>query len=212
MKLATSFLMVINDKTKIDEIDKYTDYVHFDIMDGKFTENETDLNEILNNTRDVTKDKDVHLMVMDIKKYVDLVKHINPKFITFHLEATDKVDESINYIKDNQVKVGLAINPKTNVESLLPYLHKIDLVLVMSVQAGKGGQAFIDISSKINYLIEYREKHHLNYLIEVDGGIKPEVIDKVKDVDIIVVGSFITNGNIKEKTEEIRRLIWEVLH
>lgn len=207
MKLATSFLMVINDKTKIDEIDKYTDYVHFDIMDGKFTENETDLNEILNNTRDVTKDKDVHLMVMDIKKYVDLVKHINPKFITFHLEATDKVDESINYIKDNQVKVGLAINPKTNVESLLPYLHKIDLVLVMSVQAGKGGQAFIDISSKINYLIEYREKHHLNYLIEVDGGIKPEVIDKVKDVDIIVVGSFITNGNIKEKTEEIRRLI-----
>ena len=207
MKLATSFLMVINDKTKIDEIDKYTDYVHFDIMDGKFTENETDLNEILNNTRDVTKDKDVHLMVMDIKKYVDLVKHINPKFITFHLEATDKVDESINYIKDNQVKVGLAINPKTNVESLLPYLHKIDLVLVMSVQAGKGGQAFIDISSKIHYLIEYREKHHLNYLIEVDGGIKPEVIDKVKDVDIIVVGSFITNGNIKEKTEEIRRLI-----
>ena len=207
MKLATSFLMVINDKTKIDEIDKYTDYVHFDIMDGKFTENETDLNEILNNTRDVTKDKDVHLMVMDIKKYVDLVKHINPKFITFHLEATDKVDESINYIKDNQVKVGLAINPKTNVESLLPYLHKIDLVLVMSVPAGKGGQAFIDISSKINYLIEYREKHHLNYLIEVDGGIKPEVIDKVKDVDIIVVGSFITNGNIKEKTEEIRRLI-----
>lgn len=207
MKLATSFLMVINDKTKIDEIDKYTDYVHFDIMDGKFTENETDLNEILNNTRDVTKDKDVHLMVMDIKKYVDLVKHINPKFITFHLEATDKVDESINYIKDNQVKVGLAINPKTNVESLLPYLHKIDLVLVMSVQAGKGGQAFIDISSKINYLIEYREKHHLNYLIEVDGGIKPEVIDKVRDVDIIVVGSFITNGNIKEKTEEIRRLI-----
>ncbi len=207
MKLATSFLMVINDKTKIGEIDKYTDYVHFDIMDGKFTENETDLNEILNNTRDVTKDKDVHLMVMDIKKYVDLVKHINPKFITFHLEATDKVDESINYIKDNQVKVGLAINPKTNVESLLPYLHKIDLVLVMSVQAGKGGQAFIDISSKINYLIEYREKHHLNYLIEVDGGIKPEVIDKVKDVDIIVVGSFITNGNIKEKTEEIRRLI-----
>lgn len=207
MKLATSFLMVINDKTKIDEIDKYTDYVHFDIMDGKFTENETDLNEILNNTRDVTKDKDVHLMVMDIKKYVDLVKHINPKFITFHLEATDKVDESINYIKDNQVKVGLAINPKTNVESLLPYLHKIDLVLVMSVQAGKGGQAFIDISSKINYLIEYREKHHLNYLIEVDGGIKPEVIDKVKGVDIIVVGSFITNGNIKEKTEEIRRLI-----
>lgn len=207
MKLATSFLMVINDKTKIDEIDKYTDYVHFDIMDGKFTENETDLNEILNNTRDVTKDKDVHLMVMDIKKYVDLVKHINPKFITFHLEATDKVDESINYIKDNQVKVGLAINPKTNVESLLPYLHKIDLVLVMSVQAGKGGQAFIDISSKINYLIEYREKHHLNHLIEVDGGIKPEVIDKVKDVDIIVVGSFITNGNIKEKTEEIRRLI-----
>lgn len=207
MKLATSFLMVINDKTKIDEIDKYTDYVHFDIMDGKFTENETDLNEILNNTRDVTKDKDVHLMVMDIKKYVDLVKHINPKFITFHLGATDKVDESINYIKDNQVKVGLAINPKTNVESLLPYLHKIDLVLVMSVQAGKGGQAFIDISSKINYLIEYREKHHLNYLIEVDGGIKPEVIDKVKDVDIIVVGSFITNGNIKEKTEEIRRLI-----
>lgn len=207
MKLATSFLMVINDKTKIDEIDKYTDYVHFDIMDGKFTENETDLNEILNNTRDVTKDKDVHLMVMDIKKYVDLVKHINPKFITFHLEATDKVDESINYIKDNQVKVGLAINPKTNVESLLPYLHKIDLVLVMSVQAGKGGQAFIDISSKINYLIEYREKHHLNYLIEVDGGIKPEVIDKVKDVDIIVVGSFITNGNIKEKTGEIRRLI-----
>lgn len=207
MKLSTSFLMIINNKEKIDEIDKYTDYLHFDIMDGKFTEKSTSLEEILTSTRNTIKPKDVHLMVTDVKKYVDVVSKIKPQYITFHLEATSEVNEIIDYIKEKNIKVGIAVNPETKVESLLPYLTKIDLVLVMSVKAGKGGQEFIDISEKIDYLKDYKLKNKLDYLIEVDGGINPKTVNKVKNADIIVVGSFITNGNIKEKIEEIRRVI-----
>lgn len=208
MKLATSFLMIQEDKEKIKEINEYTDYMHYDIMDGIFTENKTiAYDKLLENTKTINKPKDVHLMVSDIKKYVDLYSQINPLYLTFHIEATDNVLETINYIKSKNIKVGLAINPKTALNDLINYLDKIDLVLVMSVKAGAGGQKFIDISDKLSFLTTYRKENNLDYMIEVDGGINPLVIDKVKNADIIVVGSYITNGDIKEQITKIRRCL-----
>lgn len=206
MKITGSFLKIENDRQKIEKLAQATDQIHFDIMDGIFTENKTlEIEKVKENLINI-KDIDIHLMVKDIKNYVDKVLIFKPKFITFHIEAIENPNEFIKYIKEKNIKVGLAINPKTSLEKIYPYLKDIDLVLVMSVQAGKGGQKFIDISSKIEEIYNYREKNKLNYIIEVDGGINNETISKVKKADLIVVGSYITDSNnYKEKVEELRK-------
>ena len=206
MKITGSFLKIENDRQKIEKLAQATDQIHFDIMDGIFTENKTlEIEKVKENLINI-KDIDIHLMVKDIKNYVDKVLIFKPKFITFHIEAIENPNEFIKYIKEKNIKVGIAINPKTCLDKIYPYLKDIDLVLVMSVQAGKGGQKFIDISSKIEEIYNYREKNKLNYIIEVDGGINNETISKVKKADLIVVGSYITDSNnYKEKVEELRK-------
>ena len=195
VKIAGSFLKIQDNVSKIKELDKVCDYIHFDIMDGKFTERPTlSVDKMCEKVKDLRKPIDVHLMVNDIKKYIDKVISINPSFITFHLEASSDISEIISYIKDKGIKAGIAINPNTKVEDVYPYLNDIDMVLVMSVKAGAGGQAFIDITDKIKKLIEYRDENNLSYLIEVDGGINDSTIKMVKNVDIVVAGSFITDG------------------
>ena len=189
MKIAGSFLKIQDDINKIKELEKCTDQIHFDIMDGLFTENKTKIKDI-----QIKKDIDIHLMVLDIKSYVDKVLKYNPKYITFHLEATDNIIENINYIKEKNIKVGIAINPKTDIEKIYKYLDKIDLVLLMSVKPGKGGQKFIDISNKLNKLYNYRKENNLSFIIEVDGGINNETIKKVEKADIVVCGSYITDS------------------
>lgn len=182
------------------------DMLHVDIMDGIFVSNKTwEINDIYNILNKTTKPKDVHLMVSDVKKYVDDFKIINPEYITFHYEVTDKVDEMINYVKSLKIKVGLSIKPNTSVELIKLYLKDLDLVLVMSVEPGKGGQTFIDDSvNKINELYQLREDNNYNYVIEVDGGIN-DVTSKLCDkADILVVGSFITNGNYSEQIAKLK--------
>ncbi|MBR3229554.1 MAG: ribulose-phosphate 3-epimerase [Bacilli bacterium] len=189
MKIAGSFLKIQEDIDKIKELEKRVDQIHFDIMDGIFTENKTIIKEI-----NIEKDIDIHLMVLDIKSYVDKVLKYRPKYITFHLEATDNIIENIDYIKEKNIKVGIAINPETDIEKVYKYLDKIDLVLLMSVKPGKGGQKFIDITEKLNKLYNYRKENNLSFIIEVDGGINNETIKKVKKADIVVCGSFITDS------------------
>ena len=198
MKIAGSFLKIKDDKNKIKDLEKCTDQIHFDIMDGKFTENKTNIIDIK-----IEKNIDIHLMVLDIKSYVDKVIKYNPKYITFHIEATEKIIENINYIKRNNIKVGLAINPDTDIEKIYKYLDKIDLVLLMSVQPGKGGQKFIDISDKLNKLYNYRKENDLSFIIEVDGGINNETIKKVEKADVVVCGSYITDSNDYQKQVKI---------
>ena len=143
-------------------VDCDIDYLHLDIMDGIFVNNK---NEVINITN--KKPLDVHLMVNDVYKYIDIYKNLNPLFITFHYEAVTGVLEVINYIKKFNIKVGLSIKPSTKVEEIIPYLPYLDLVLVMSVEPGQGGQSFImDTVDKIRKLKELKG----NYLIEVDGG------------------------------------------
>ena len=207
MKITGSFLKIEDDKEKIKTLAQETDQIHFDIMDGIFTENKTlEIDKVKENLVNLKSDIDIHLMVKNVKEYVDKVLIFNPQVITFHIEASENPNEFINYIKVKKFKVGIAINPKTNLEKIYPYLKSIDLVLIMSVQAGKGGQKFIDISSRIDDIYNYRKKNKLNYIIEVDGGINNETIKKVKKADLIVVGSYITDSNnYKKQVEELRK-------
>ena len=144
-------------------------------------------------------------MVNDIKKYVDEFSKMNPEIITFHYEAANNPLEIINYIKNKEIKVGISIKPETKIEKIEKYLDQVDLVLVMSVEPGAGGQKFMDeATSKIDKLYKKRKEKNLNYLIEVDGGINNETKLKVQNADILVVGSYITNNEYEEKINEFK--------
>ncbi len=207
--IAASFLDIRDPKceevTKLDKLD--VDYIHLDVMDGIFVENKTyTYDEFCDIVKYTTKPKDVHLMVSDVKKYIDQFINLKPEFITFHYEAASEVSSVINYIKERNVKVGISIKPSTDVSEIIRYLGSIDLVLVMSVEPGKGGQAFNEDSvKKIEQLYNIREKENYQYLIEVDGGINSETIKKCDKADICVVGSFITKkDDYNEAINELR--------
>ena len=196
--ISISILNIKDDNDKIISMDSLNpDYIHIDIMDGKFVSNVSDMI----NLPTLNSKRDVHLMVYDVKNYVDIYKKYNPEFITFHIEALDNIREMIDYIHSLNIKVGISIKPNTSIDSIIPYLGIIDLVLVMSVEPGKGGQKFIPESEdKINELYTIREKYGYHYLIEVDGGINIESKDNCKNADILVVGSYITmSDNPNEK-------------
>lgn len=196
VKIAGSFLKIQEEEEKIKNLNDVCDMLHFDVMDGKFTENPTKpLEEMLKRIPKKIKPFDVHLMVYDLEKYIDIVSSIHPEYVTFHAEATDNIPKIINYIHGKGLKAGIAINPTTSTNLIKPYLNDIDLVLVMSVPAGAGGQTFIDITDKIDDLIKYREEEKLSFLIEVDGGINDRTIKLVKKADIVVAGSYITNAD-----------------
>lgn len=196
-----------NIKENIETLDKLNiDYFHIDIMDGIFVPNKTwKYEEIKSYLSDAKKPKDIHLMVNNPKKYIKQYISLKPEIITFHYEATNNPLELIKYIQKYNIKAGISIKPNTKVEVLKDILKYVDLVLVMSVEPGAGGQSYIENSTnKINELKELKEKNNYNYLIEVDGGINDITKEKAKNADILVVGSFITKGNYKEQIEKIQ--------
>ena len=207
MKISASFLS-IKDNLK-ENIARLTqtdiDYLHLDIMDGNFVENKTWDIEQIKGIINYNKPLDIHLMVDDVYKYIDQFQVLKPIYITFHYEINYDIMKVIEYIKQYGIKVGLSIKPETDVEQILPYLPYIDLILVMSVDPGSGGQTFIsNTTDKIEKLREIDG----NFLIEVDGGINIDTIDLVKNVDIIVVGSYITNGDYEERIKNIKEKIY----
>lgn len=200
--ISITLLNIKDDEEKIKEVYSLNpDYIHVDIMDGKFVSNTVDFLEL----PETSIPKDVHLMVYDIPKYVDYYSKYHPEYITFHLEATEDVEEMITYIRKKNSKVGISISPDTPVEKLLPFLDKIDLVLVMSVVPGRGGQKFLDESKeKMDRLKVLREEHHYSYLIEVDGGVNNITKENCKSADILVVGSYLTmSDNYQEKYQSM---------
>lgn len=209
MKLSASILNIKEEKQK--EVEKLSNedinYIHVDVMDGIFVENTTySYNEFESILSLSNKPKDVHLMVSDVKKNIDLYSNLNPEFITFHYEAISDISSVINYIKSKNIKVGLSIKPSTDVNEIIDYLPYVDLVLVMSVEPGKGGQEFIENSvNKINDLYKIREIQNLNFLIEVDGGINPDTIKKCENCDIVVVGNYITSRDYKEAINNLKK-------
>ena len=203
MKISASFLSSnYNLEDTIKYLDKSsTDYIHVDFMDNTFVNNTSyslKKLEVLNNTN---KKLDVHLMVSEPLKYIDYFSKLNTEFISFHYEAINNHLEVINYIKEKNIKVGMAINPETNIDVLEPFFDLIDLVLVMSVTPGRGGQEFI--YNTINKIKELKEKKK-NILINVDGGINKDII-KLVDTDIAVAGSYICKSdNFEERINSLR--------
>ena len=171
------------------------DYIHMDIMDGKFTENKTwtfsEVKKIISYSK---LPLDVHLMVNNPEKYIEDYAMMNTSYLTFHYEAVKNVEETINKIKDYGLKVGISICPDTDVEVLFPYLKMIDQVLIMSVVPGKSGQSFIETSpDKISRLKEEIINQGVKTIISVDGGINDEtgLLCKEAGVDMLVSASFI---------------------
>ena len=208
MKIAVSTLNLkepqTEELTKLNNMD--IDYIHVDVMDGIFVENKTpEFEYFYNITRFATKPKDVHLMVSDVKKYIDYFSKLNPEYISFHFEASSDVVSVINYIHNLGIKASLVFNPSTQVSEIVDYLNYLDMVLVMSVEPGRGGQSFIEDSvTKIEQLYILREKEGYDYKIEVDGGINNETIKKCDKADICVVGSYITKNDYEESIRKLR--------
>lgn len=192
-KVSTSFLCDKSSKDLISVLNNTnTDYIHFDVMDGLFVDNRflniKELKEVLSLSN---KKNDIHLMVKDPIYYINEIINYPIEYITIHYEI-DVIEDIINLIKENNIKVGIAIKPSTNIESIYYLLDKIDLVLIMSVEPGKSGQKFIDSSiEKVTKLKNEINKRGLNTLIEIDGGINNEVLHLLKDVDIVVSSSYI---------------------
>ena len=205
MKVAVSYLSSNYKESKTIELidNSVADYIHVDLMDGKFVENKnftiSSVVKLLSNTK---KKLDVHLMTLKPEKYFEDLAMLNTEYITFHVEATKNVEATIDKVKTLGLKVGLSINPETNIEELEKYLPLIDQVLVMSVHPGKGGQTFIsDVLNKVDDLIKLREDNNYSFIISVDGGINDSTIDelKMRDVDMVISGSYICHSNDFDK-------------
>lgn len=204
MKISTSFLSC----KKIDDgIKKLnltdTDYIHVDFIDGKFVVGKTiPFRKLKKIPKYTSKRLDVHLMTDKLDKYIKKFSLLNCEYITFHIEATKEVEKYISMIHSYGIKCGIALNPSTDIEEIKPYLDMIDLVLVMSVVPGYGGQSFIEETSvKLDKLRKYIKKEKLDVIINVDGGINNETLKKVKPyVDMVVSGSYITNSSNYQET------------
>ena len=185
-------------------------WLHFDVMDGHFVPNISFGAPILSSISQKFKlFNDVHLMISDPKKYyMDFVK-AGADLITFHLESLKSEEEVVNLvnlIKKENVKVGISIKPNTDVKKLLPFLNLIDLILIMSVEPGFGGQKFMDTAlDKIEFLSKYKDENSLQYLIEVDGGINNITYKKCasKGVDVCVIGSYLLKSEDMKKSYEL---------
>ena len=173
-----------------------TDYFHVDVMDGRFVENDTSETmriycEYLNQITNVPID--VHLMVTNVKEYIDSYSIFNPNIISFHYEACkdkEEVNKYINQVKERECKVGLAIKPNTKIDDIIEFLPKINLLLIMSVEPGEGGQEFIkDVLEKIKKKKKKIDELSLDIEIEVDGGINIENAKDVKEAGATIAVS-----------------------
>lgn len=182
----------------------HTNYFHIDVMDGKFVQSDTSkrMQKYTHQIKQVSNIPiDVHLMVENIEENIEEYIPFMPNRITFHYEACKNKEEVLKYInkiKDEGIKVGIAISPNTNIEEIYEFLPFIHMILIMTVEPGKGGQKLIfDTLEKIENLYIYRDENDLDFDIEADGGINLETISNVKRVraDIVVVGSGITKSS-----------------
>lgn len=193
IKVSTSILTCNNRIQATEELNKTnTDYIHIDYMDGIFVDNkEFTIEEIKTLSKISTKKLDIHIMAENPEPIIQELKGLNIEYITIHYEINKPLNKIINLIHNQGYKCGISIKPKTNPKNIIEYLKKIDLVLIMSVEPGKGGQKFIpDVLNKI------KELKQNNLIIEIDGGINDKNIEELKNiVDIVVVGSYITNSS-----------------
>lgn len=195
-KISVSFLSSKDEQKDILKLNRTSaDYIHVDVMDGRFVKKKHKPYKMLYKmSNSLFKRLDVHLMEKNPLKHINYFASLNTEYITIHVEL-DKVDKYLDLIKQYGIKCGLAINPDTDVSVLLPYLSKVDMILIMSVYPGKGGQEFIDDTiKKILKVKKMIVSKKVKVKISVDGGVNAEIAKRLDFVDIIVSGSYVTNS------------------
>ena len=187
------------------------DMIHVDVMDGHFVPNLTIGPPVIKALKKYTSlIFDVHLMISPVHKYIEAYSDSGADIITIHPEATDDLNASILKIKELKKKVGVSLNPETKIDTILNHLNKIDLVLIMSVNPGFGGQKFMpEVLDKVKKLKKIRDESKLNFDIEIDGGINFEnsKIAIEAGVNILVSGTTVfksNNGDIKKNIELLK--------
>ena len=192
-------------------IDAGADMVHVDVMDGHFVPNLTIGPPVIKALKKNSSIPfDVHLMISPVHKYIEAFANAGADIITIHPEATEDLQNSINKIKELKKKVGISLNPETKIDVVKKFLNQIDLILIMSVNPGFGGQKFMpEVLKKIKNLVDIRKKEGINFDIEIDGGINFENSKQAIEAgaNILVSGTTIfksNDGNIKKNIDLLR--------
>tara|TARA_B100001093_G_scaffold290692_1_gene277579 strand:- start:3268 stop:3930 length:663 start_codon:yes stop_codon:yes gene_type:complete len=187
------------------------DYIHIDVMDGHFVPNLTIGPEVIKKLRPLTKKIfDVHLMISPVDNFIKDFAEAGADIITFHPEATSNISKTIKLIKDQNKKVGISLKPKSKIELIKDHLSEVDLVLIMSVEPGFGGQKFMpEVLEKTKAVRDLIDKENLTVDVEIDGGINFENCSKVKDAgaNILVSGSTVfkeNKGDLRKNIEILR--------
>mgnify|MGYP001396481972 CR=1 FL=1 len=188
------------------------DYIHIDVMDGHFVPNLTIGPEVIKKLRPLTKKTfDVHLMISPVDNFIKDFSNAGADIITFHPEATPNISNTISLIRKEKKKVGISLKPKSKIDLIEKYIDQVDLILIMSVEPGFGGQKFMpEVLEKTKKIKEIIDKKKLNIDIEIDGGINFENCNLVKEAgaNIIVSGSTIfkeNKGDLKKNIEILKK-------